>query len=573
MSLISERTGHKATASVVERFPLTLPGSTKPPRSGRASTAQPSYRAGTPSLNNHRHALNSILAPISDDKQLRELERFKDWAKSAIQTQQNDIDRIGGAFDRMERDMNSFKAFMEEVRAELATYRQFQDSLKVGELGIIKQELNDIRAELNANRQFKNSLREEEFPVLQEDIDALRSELAQAQHFQRELKHQDIKILQQGVDSLRQNMEGIAYLTGNEPKVPYQKFETLVGEVREVDRKASEIYSLRTELEQFKTRLAFMETSCRETMPFQGAPILEHVSNKAAETISHNESGNPAPETSQLSIRKGLQRVDPSSYKQGEGCQSLPKRRRFQAEDDTDTSFDPPAKRPMHSATQATSILSSGNASSKSLTVRFHTEGSPIVLSSNHGTPSPILDKPSAHSTRNRGDVLKSTASGPIQFNDLPDLHDKSRPTRKSLATGNITSSTAQFPTGTPNHVLKRGIGNSVGKESTGMQLRHQEHNSAHLDSDQKSGERSHKAPRASSSKENRNPRHLRERSDTPDQLSTLSANEAMQKSVQKRLPGRPPKVRNGNIFGKEAVASIGEIGKHDLSLDQYTDS
>lgn len=563
MSFISERTGHKTPVSVVERFPLTLPGSTKLPRSGRASTAQPSYRAGTPSLNNNRHGPNSILAPVTDDKQLRELERFKDWAKIAIQTQRTDIDRISGAFDRMERDLNSFKAFMEEVRTELSTYRQFQDSLKDGELRVMKQELNDIRAELNTNRQFKNSLREEEFPVLQEDIDALRSELAQAQHFQQELKHQDIKILQQGVDGLRQNMEGIAYLTEDGPKVPYRKFETLVDEVREINRKASEIYGLRAELEQFKTRLTFMETSSRETVPFQGAnaPILEH----AAKTISHNESGNPTPETSQLSIRKGLQRIGPSSYKHGEGSQSLPKRRRFQAEDNTDKSYDPPAKRPMHSATQATSILSSGNASSKSLTVRFHTEGSPIVLSSNHGTPSPILDKSSAHNARNGGDGLNGSASGLIQFNDLPDLPGKSRPSRKPLATGNITSSRAQLPTATPNSILKGPVGNSVGKESARMQLRRQDQNSAPLDSAQKSGERSYKAPRASSSKENRKPRHLRGRSDTPDQLSTLSANEAMQKSVQRRPPGRPPNVGSRNIFGKGAVTLIGKFDKDTL--------
>jgi hypothetical protein len=530
MSVISERTGQKATVSVIERCPLTLPGMAKPPRARRASTAQPGYRGGTPSLTNHKQAANSALTHAMDERQERELEKFKDWAKDAIQAQQNHIDRIGGAFDGMERDLNSFKAFMEETRAELAALRQFRDNLKDEELAPLKRDINVIQAELSENRQFKNSLRDEEFPVLQEDIDVLRSELSQTQNSQRQLKLQDIKTLQQNLDELRRNVERIAYLAENGPKVPYEKFETLVDDVREVDRKARDVVSVRAELEQFKSRLTSMETSMLEAVPSRNIATfpVERTRDKVAQTASYRENENPILKTSHLS-----------------------KRKRLQVDDNTNSAYEPPTKRPTNSTAHATSILSSGNTSSKSLTVRFHTRDSPIVLSSNHGTPSPVPHQPDSQRDRNGESTIKHS----IQSPDLG--RNNSRGSRKVESKRGTSSSTTHV---TPNYVLERTAHNAIRNESAGTHLSFNGHNkSSGIISTQKSGERSDSPSKSSLSKGILKARRLRQRSDTPDQLSTPFAEGAMLKSVQKRHAARP-KGKPRDSFGAVSVAPIGKI-------------
>lgn len=552
MSVISERTGTKATASVIERFPLILAGTAKPPRAARASTVQPSHRAGTPSVINHRHATSSMLPPI-DERQLQELEKFKDWAKSAIQTQQHDIDRIGGAVDRMERDLKSFKIFMEEIRAEVITHRQAEDSQKDEELGVLKRDLRAIQTELNSNRQFRNSLKEEEFPVLQEDMDALRSEVAQARQFQRELKDQDIKTLQQDVHGLRHSLEGIAYLTEDGPKVSQEKFETLVDDVREVDRKSNDIYALKTELEQFQARLVSMETAVQDVE----SSVRRKVQDQEACSMSQNESRNAVSNISRQPVRSNVDRAYPSFYEREEGRdQSVTKRRHFEMETNVDNSHGPPTKRPMPG--KPSEFFSPGNSASTSLTVRFRNKNSPIILSSNHGTPSPILDRRTSQRVRNGNELTNQSMNTPIDFNKLDSLLDNSRPSPKPLSTRDIMPSNAHLQSSTPNGALNN-VSNSTRTTLINKDLRRRHPTSALLAQAQESGEKPHRAIKATSSKENRRPRNFRERSDTPDQLSTLSADEAMQKSVQKRASGGSG-IRKSKIFGSSSIAAIGKV-------------
>lgn len=554
MSVISERTGKKATASVIERFPLTLAGATKPPRAARASTVQPSYRDGTPILVNHRHAASPVFPPPIDDKQLRELERFKDWAKSAIQTQQNDIDRIGGAVDRMERDLKSFKTFMEEMHTELITHRQGQDSQKDEELGVLKEELHAIQAELNSNRQFRNSLKEEEFPVLQEDMDALRSELAQARKFQRELKDQDIKTLQQDIQGLRRSLEGMSYLTEGGPKVSQEKFETLVNDVREVNHKSNEIYTLRTDLGQFQTRVASMETAIREAE----ASIRKHVLDQAAGAASQNESGIIGSSTPRQLVRNNVERAHERREKRD---QPIAKRRHSEMENNVDKSQGPPTKRPMHSRGNPSALHSPGNGASQSLTVGFRGKNSPIVLSSNHGTPSPILDRRgSIQSIRTGIEVINRSMNGPIDFNELDSLLDKSRPAPKPLSTGDIISSKAPVQFDTPNAAPKGLLRKSTVTSHTDTASKRRHNITTPLNQAQKSGGKPQKSVKAASNKENKKPRNFRDRSDTPDQLSTLSADEAMQKSVQRRPSGSTGVRRISKIFHSTAIAPLGKF-------------
>lgn len=545
MSVVSERTGRNAAPSIIERFPLTLPITAQQPRCGRASTVQPNG-AATVGLINHRHAASSLLSPLAGEKQQRELEIFQDWARSAIQTQRDDLCRIGGAVDRLERELKDVKDFMGNVRAELTTCRQFQESIKNKELRDIRQGLDVIQAELNTNRQFKNSLREDEFPVLQEDIDVLRSELAKAQDFQQELKHQDFRTLQQDVDALRRNVEGLAYLSEDDYRASIQKFEKRMNEVYEVVPKADEVNILRAEFLQLKARLASIESSVRDASATRETIAqTPHMSEKAPGAILQNHIGIPGLETSRLSKRSDLRVVHPSSYEHDHGqAKSLLKRKHFEAKSNNDKSYSPPAKRQMTSTGQAASINSKNDAS-KSLTVRFQAEYSPIIVSSNHGTPSPLLDRYSDNNAGNEDNVLNRSNDESMISNNLP---------QKPLSTGDVLSSRPKLPTGRSNGVSRVTIDNSVGKPSMNTDPKRTSLNRA-----QKSAEMSHKSVRVTTTNENQKYGSIRERSDTPDQLSTLSADEAMQKSVQKRRSG----CVNGqgrNTFSGNIIETIGKL-------------
>lgn len=532
MSVVSERTGHRVGVSVVERFPLVLSGTSKVPRSRRASTAQPSYREATPSIINNRQVAHPVIGTVVEDKQLRELKKFKDWAEGAIRAQQNDLDRISGVVNRMEKDMDSFKTFMDDVRTELATYRQFQESLKDDELRSIKQDMNSIRQELNANRQFKNSLTEEEFPVLQEDMDALRSDLADTKHAQQELKVRDIKYLQQDLAKLRHSMESLSNIVGNDPKVSNEKFESLVDEVRVVNEKASDIFNFKDELGQLKARLLSMETSTRAGAAAQGVdkPMLENTPHQETEIPHYERCG--------------------------------PRKKQTHFLDSRETEHNLPIKRRKRSPGQITSILSSGNASTKPSAVQFHTENLQGAPSSNHGTPSPTLDRSIVQTVSNTGET-KDSSNKPITFSNLQDLRSHPRRGRKSQIEESTASAIIQAPSTLHNPVASDVIESSARKTRAARFLTAQELTQAGMNSVHKSGDKLHKAMRALLNKESRSSWHVRERSDTPDQLSTLSADEAMQKSARKRS-SVVTKGSARNIFPSVAPGPvIGDIDKH----------
>jgi hypothetical protein len=77
--------------------------------------------------------------------------KFKSWAETAINIQRQDIDRLSGSVDRIERDIRLFKDFMEEVRTELASNTHLQDGSTVEGFVSTDGELDELSQQVNSN--------------------------------------------------------------------------------------------------------------------------------------------------------------------------------------------------------------------------------------------------------------------------------------------------------------------------------------------------------------------------------------------------------------------------------------
>lgn len=77
--------------------------------------------------------------------------KFKSWAEAAINTQQQEIDRLSRSVDQIERDMQLFKDFMEESRTELDSNRHLQEQTNGVGLATVRGGLDDPRQQINSN--------------------------------------------------------------------------------------------------------------------------------------------------------------------------------------------------------------------------------------------------------------------------------------------------------------------------------------------------------------------------------------------------------------------------------------
>jgi len=251
MIMVYTQTGLNANISVQEKFALTLPGAKTPIAPGRASTAQPSLRAHTPSLkngiqpfsrpqtpsvsngfqpsahsyiphtSNGRQLSNGAILTPSVEKNLQaNLDKFKTWAENAIAKQRQDIDRISGMVERVERGMDDFRDFMVEVRTELANQRQ------------------DIPTQ-------------EDLVAIREDLNGFRDEFATHQQVHGNVKQQELAVVRESLDGLRQKFV--------EPKVALHDFQVLTRDVQKVHWKASEVDDVKAELEYLRNRITFLE--------------------------------------------------------------------------------------------------------------------------------------------------------------------------------------------------------------------------------------------------------------------------------------------------------------------------
>lgn len=159
MSVISEDTGEKAKVSMLKSYPLTLSsGKTTPAR--RAATAQPSRRI---SQSLARDVLRPAAAAIPAVRERLSMppvvlsqpehSKFKTWAEEAIKIQQKDIDRISGTVNRVERDMQALKAFMEEVRTEHASHKALPQGPSHEDMVTLRLELDTLRQQVEENGQ------------------------------------------------------------------------------------------------------------------------------------------------------------------------------------------------------------------------------------------------------------------------------------------------------------------------------------------------------------------------------------------------------------------------------------
>jgi hypothetical protein len=168
MSVISEGQGHQAKISVLKTFSL-IKEKAKISQSRRASTAQPVVRpkpahlqaAGrrTPSVKSRPSLPPSLSRQPEPSKPLAgetvprsELTSLKFWAENAINSQQRDVERISGTVERIEKGMQSFREFMEEVQTELASSRQIQNHASEENLVLVREDLDGSRLQIESDR-------------------------------------------------------------------------------------------------------------------------------------------------------------------------------------------------------------------------------------------------------------------------------------------------------------------------------------------------------------------------------------------------------------------------------------
>jgi hypothetical protein len=149
MSVISEGSGAKAKVSLMKSYPLTS-------SSVRARTQSVSRRTSTPkpprllsNISGTPAAISRQSTPAITPPQV-DVTIFKSWAESAINTQKQDIDRLSGSVDRIKRDMQVLRNFMEETRTGFASNRHFQDNKTEEGLANVRGELDTLRKQVNS---------------------------------------------------------------------------------------------------------------------------------------------------------------------------------------------------------------------------------------------------------------------------------------------------------------------------------------------------------------------------------------------------------------------------------------
>jgi hypothetical protein len=465
ISLASELTGAEATVSVRQTFPLIPPGVKIPSSMRRASTVHPSPRPQTPSFPATKNVVNGSMPPppIIENKHVREfqnfkgwtedtvktqqqhidrideerhrdmvnfkdwaqdsfelqqkdidevnrrhhqeLEKFKTWAQEAIKAQQDDIDRIGSTVDRIERDMASFKDFMQEVRTDLTANRLFQENLKEVELPALQKASHNVCTDNKDIRQ---------------NLNGLRSEF-------------DKSIMDRA------------------PQVTHEELESLTDDVREVNRKANEVDGLRAELEYLKARLSSMEEVTREGLAPRRddatatRPPIHDYSSKLARTTNKQDQGNTVgDEDSQSSVRTRSHARPPSDQEVAIEQLSLPKRKHYQLEDDQQL-YEPPAKK-VKNLPRSGYTNPAGNLTNapKSPRVRFK---SPVVISSDHSSPSLLSPSPDPNDQHDTTHIEFRAQSNDDKQYESPEsaepLIDEAKITRAQRITHNLRNAIA----------------------------------------------------------------------------------------------------------------------------------
>jgi peptidoglycan hydrolase CwlO-like protein len=116
---------------------------------------------------------------------------FKSWAETAINAQKQDIDRLSGSVDRIERDMQILRNFMEETRTELASNRHLQNNKTEEGLANVHGELDTLRQQVNAEprpvsrENFELSNRS--LDIIAQDVQLVSRKVDEVDELKREL--------------------------------------------------------------------------------------------------------------------------------------------------------------------------------------------------------------------------------------------------------------------------------------------------------------------------------------------------------------------------------------------------
>jgi hypothetical protein len=168
--------------------------------------------------------------------------KMPDWAEDAMNSQQKDIDRVSGAVARIEKDMKSFREFMQEVRAELAANRatrKTQQDLNQEQLGWLQEDLKELTQE---HDNLQQDLRKEELPSIRNELEELRQE----------------------IDS----NERITALPDFNSLLSIDGFKNLTEDVMRINRKSDEVDELKKELHRLQKRLTDMEEKRQDSFVF-----------------------------------------------------------------------------------------------------------------------------------------------------------------------------------------------------------------------------------------------------------------------------------------------------------------
>ena len=254
MNVVSEQSGDKAVISVQQKIPLQVAGAKKLPAGRRAATVQPTPRAQPSNslieYGRHQSRSGNMLPPPVEDSSRKDLAKFASWAEDAINNQQKDIDRIGGAVARIEKDMKSFKEFMSEVRAELAATRatrKTQEELKEEQLAWLREDLKELRQE---NGDFQQDMREEELPSIHNELEQLRQQYDSNNGFTELSNRGSLQPMDGGANGLRKS-------------------------VMRIDHKVSEMDGLKMELKRLQQRLSDIEEKRQDSFVFPKT-LMDH---------------------------------------------------------------------------------------------------------------------------------------------------------------------------------------------------------------------------------------------------------------------------------------------------------
>ncbi|EPE36403.1 hypothetical protein GLAREA_05741 [Glarea lozoyensis ATCC 20868] len=181
MSVISESTGLNASISVEKKI-LLAEETPKKSSSRRASTLQPTARGKSEGRHEKSgtQLRTDMRPPPNMEINQSGISSFEKWARNAIESQKNDLDRISETLKSLETEMSSFQIFMKDVRLEMQQSRKARNDFYEDRM-VLRKLVQDVSS-LESRLKIVGTLTEERSKSgesVRRDIDILISDLQQ----------------------------------------------------------------------------------------------------------------------------------------------------------------------------------------------------------------------------------------------------------------------------------------------------------------------------------------------------------------------------------------------------------